>query len=73
MFIGQDLNKEGITKALNDVVLTDKEWAQWEKVSLREPARQSEVYSCQTMKSRKSEEKKIERLVNIFDGKPEAR
>ena len=35
VFIGQDLDKELITKTLDDVCLNDKEWALWEKVSSR--------------------------------------
>jgi hypothetical protein len=33
VFIGQELDKDLITKTLNEVLLTDSEWAQWEKVS----------------------------------------
>ena len=35
VFIGQDLDKELITKTLDEVCLDDKEWALWEKASLR--------------------------------------
>ena len=52
VFIGQDIDKELLSKALDEATLNDKEWASWEK----------------TMKSRKTEEKKIERLYNLFDG-----
>ncbi|WVR00112.1 hypothetical protein IAU59_007254 [Kwoniella sp. CBS 9459] len=52
VFIGQELNQELITKTMDSVLLNDKEWAQWEKV----------------MKSKKfSEEKKAEKLFNLFD------
>ncbi|AFR95285.2 cobalamin synthesis protein [Cryptococcus neoformans C23] len=51
VFIGQNLDQELITKTLNDTLLNDKEWAQWEKI----------------MNSRRSEEKKLERLCNVFD------
>ena len=33
VFIGQDLDKVLIDKTLKEAELTDKEWAQWEKVS----------------------------------------
>lgn len=33
VLIGQELDQELITKTLNDVLLTDSEWAQWEKVT----------------------------------------
>ena len=34
VFIGQGLDQELIKKTLDDVLLNDKEWAAWEKVSI---------------------------------------
>ncbi|WVQ75149.1 hypothetical protein IAR50_004758 [Cryptococcus sp. DSM 104548] len=51
VFIGQNLDQDLISKALDEALLDDKEWAKWEKI----------------MKSRCSEDKKIGRLVSEFD------
>ncbi|WRT70147.1 uncharacterized protein IL334_007141 [Kwoniella shivajii] len=52
VFIGQELDQELITKTMNQVLLSDNEWAKWEKI----------------MKSgRLSDDKKAEKLFNLFD------
>lgn len=71
VFIGQDLDKVLIDKTLKEAELTDKEWAQWEKVSrclLTPTLRGCELITMKVMKSKKSEEKKVQRLYDLFDG-----
>ncbi|WVQ66915.1 uncharacterized protein L199_005106 [Kwoniella botswanensis] len=52
VFIGQELDQELIRETMDQVLLNDDEWAQWEKI----------------MKSRRlSDEKKNEKLFNLFD------
>ncbi|WWC91819.1 uncharacterized protein L201_006766 [Kwoniella dendrophila CBS 6074] len=52
VFIGQELDQDLIRKTMDETLLTDDEWAKWEKI----------------MKSRRlSAEKKAEKLFNLFD------
>ncbi|WWC64496.1 uncharacterized protein I303_107106 [Kwoniella dejecticola CBS 10117] len=52
VFIGQELDQNLIRKTMDETLLTDDEWAKWEKI----------------MKSKKlSAEKKAEKLFNAFD------
>ncbi|WVO13634.1 hypothetical protein L204_101255 [Cryptococcus depauperatus] len=51
VIIGQNFDKDLITKTLDDALLNDKEWSQWEKI----------------MNSRFSKDKKIEKMLNLFD------
>lgn len=71
VFIGQDIDQDLLTKTLDAVLLDDKEWKMWEKVSSIMSATLDDGWPTafeQVMGSRRSEEKKVERLHEIFDG-----
>jgi hypothetical protein len=73
VFIGQDLDQQALTKALDDAILNDKEWAKWEKVGTCTLRSSTTIYltvfcQCQIMKSKKSQEEKANKLNDVFDG-----
>lgn len=64
VFIGQNIDQSLIKSTLDAVTLNDKEWTQWEKVRPRSRL----TLIRQVMKSKKSNEKKLEKLYKSFDG-----
>jgi GTPase len=73
VFIGQGLDQTLLTETLNEVLLTDSEWSQWEKVGREhvglcmEAAAEIPVYQIMTSK-RKTEEQKRQKLFELFEG-----